>query len=131
MKRFFAIAVLMALGGCSYTAQLMSRDTGTIYKGDIKSSGNGTGTMTVKLDNRTCTGGFVTAASGDSFGLIQSFGVKGVSTGAVQSFGAGQYKALLTCSDGSGLRCDVTGQQSGGGVCADNKNRVYDMIYSR
>ena len=132
MKKVLLGAIVATLiSGCSYSAQLMSRDTGKIYKGEIQSNGNGTGTMTAYIDDRTCTGKFVKAASGDSFGLVQSFGAKGFSTSTVQSSGSGQYKALLTCNDGTGLRCDVSGEQSGGGVCADNKNRIYDMIYSR
>jgi len=110
--------------------QLMPRDSGKIYTGQVKSNGTGSGTVSVSLDGRTCAGNFVTAVSGDSFGLLQTFGTRGATTSTLQSFGSSQYKALLSCSDGSGLRCDVIGSESGGGVCVDSRNRVYDMMYS-
>lgn len=111
--------------------QLMPRDSGTIYNGQVKSNGAGGGTLSVALDGRSCAGSFVKAASGDSFGFIQTFGAHGANMSTVQSFGSSQYKALLSCSDNSGLRCDVVGtSSSGAGVCIDSKSRVYDLMYS-
>lgn len=131
MKEILIIGILAALTGCSYTMQLMPRDSGTIYTGKVKSNGAGGGTLSIALDGRTCAGNFVQAASGDSFGFIQSFGVRGSSMSTLQSFGSSQYKALMSCSDRSGLRCDVVGtSSSGGGVCVDSRNKVYDMMYS-
>lgn len=129
--RIFLFGVLaLILSGCSYNMQLMSRDDGKIYSGSAKSNGAGSGTLTVSLDGRTCSGSFAKAASGDSFGFIQSFGARGVGSSSLQTFGSSEFKGILSCSDGSGLRCDVVGTSTGGGVCVDSKNRVYDMIYS-
>ncbi len=53
-----------------------------------------------------------------------------MATGQSQSFGgSSSFKGLLSCSDGTGMRCDVVGGSSGGGICVDSKNRIYDMIY--
>jgi hypothetical protein len=131
MKRIAIVVVVGALSGCSYTMQLMPRDSGTIYSGQVKSNGAGGGTLSVALDGRTCSGSFVQAASGDSFGFIQSFGARSTNMSTIQSFGSSQYKALLSCSDNSGLRCDVVGtSSSGAGVCMDSRSRVYDLMYS-
>jgi hypothetical protein len=44
----------------------------------------------------------------------------------------GESKALLTASDGSGLRCDFkSGQGHGGGACKDDKGREYDVQVRR
>jgi hypothetical protein len=131
MKNLFAIIAIATLSGCAYTMQLMPRDSGKIYQGQIKSNGAGSGTLSIGLDGKTCSGTFVTVASGDTFGFAQTFGSRGAAASTIAtSSGSAQYKALLTCSDGSGLRCDVTGSTSGGGVCVDSNNRVYDMMYS-
>lgn len=131
MKKLIAILAIATLSGCAYTMQLMPRDSGKIYQGQIQSNGTGSGTLSVTLDGKTCSGTFVTVSSGDTFGFAQTFGSRGVSTGTLATAsGSAQYKALLTCSDGTGLRCDVTGSSSGGGVCVDSNNRVYDMMYS-
>ena len=131
MKTLLPVILAALLAGCAYQMQLMPRDGGKIYQGQIKSKGNGSGTLYVGLDGKTCSGNFATVASSDTFGLAQTFGSRGVTTTTVASTGGGaQYKALLTCSDGTGLRCDVTGTNSGGGVCVDSNNRVYDMLYS-
>jgi hypothetical protein len=131
MNKIFTLGLTLLLSGCAYQMQMMPRDSGTVYKGSVASNGMGTGNVTVALDGRICEGKFTQTASGDSFGFYQSYGSRGAtSSGIVQSTsGAGKYKALLSCSDGTGLRCDVEGGQSGGGICVDSKNRVYDMIY--
>jgi hypothetical protein len=130
MKRLGFLVLAISMSGCSYNMQLMARDDGKIYSGSAKSNGAGSGILTVNLGDKTCSGSFVKAVSGDSFGFIQSFGARGVNSSTLQSFGSSQYKGILSCSDGTGLRCDVVGTSTGGGVCVDSKNKVYDMIYS-
>jgi hypothetical protein len=132
MKKMILLATVLILSGCSYTMQLMPRDGGTLYQGQIKSNGAGGGALSIGLDGRTCAGNFVTVASGDTFGLAQTFGSHGTTNTTFGAFaGHAQYKAMLSCSDNTGLRCDVSGSSTnGGGICVDSKNRVYDMIYS-
>ena len=130
MRISIFVAIAAVLSGCSYNMQLMARDDGKIYSGSARSNGAGSGTLTVNLDGKTCSGSFAKAASGDSFGFIQSFGARGLNSSSLQTFGSSQFKGILSCSDGTGLRCDVVGNSTGGGVCVDSKNKVYDMIYS-
>lgn len=129
---FVAFSVL--LSGCAYNLQLMPRDGGKVYAGKVSSNGMGSGSVSVDIDGKSCTGPFVTANSGTSYGFAQTFGNAGrtpfqASGLSIMSTGAPQYKALLTCSDGSGLRCDVQGEMQGAGICVDSNSKVYDLIY--
>ena len=131
MKKLQIVVLAGLLNGCAYQMQLMPRDSGKMYQGTIRSNGAGSGTLSIQVDGRSCSGSFARAASGDSFGFFQSYGRRTSSFGSYQSYGGSStYKALLSCSDGTGLRCDVEGAQTGGGICVDSNNRVYDMIYT-
>jgi len=87
--------------------------------------------MTVNLENRTCSGRFSRGASNDSFGFFQSYGSNGSSSfGTTQTIGStSTVKSLMSCTDGTGLRCDfVGGGGTGTGICVDNKEQVYDVL---
>jgi len=132
-RLLLALISTALLSGCAYTLQLLPRDGGTIYTGSVQSNGMGSGTLSVNLGNRTCSGSFAKGASNDSFGFFQTYGKRGASsTGSVQSYGStATFKALMSCTDGTGLRCDVEGGDSGTGICVDSKGQVFDMIYTR
>lgn len=131
----YAFVVFSAtLTGCAYNLQLMPRDGGKVYAGKVASNGMGAGTVSVDIDGKSCNGPFVTTDSGSTFGFAQTYGNAGNQAFQASGFstmitGAGQYKALLTCSDGTGLRCDVRGQTQGAGICVDSNSKVYDLIY--
>lgn len=128
--KIIVIAALLALTGCASQMQLMQRDSGQVYAGKISSNGMGGGTLSVQLDGKSCSGQFVQASSGDSFGFAQTFGRGGATAMLLGSSGAPTYKALMTCTDGTGVRCDASGTTSGAGICVDSASRVFDMIYS-
>ena len=131
MRKVAITTVVLLLSGCAYTMKLMPRDGGVVYTGHVHSNGMGSGTLDVALDNKTCTGTFATAHTGDSFGFFQAYGHGSAAAGSFQSYGASStYKALMTCTDGTGLRCDVEGADTGAGICVDSKGRVYDMLYT-
>lgn len=131
-------AVLAAVGllaGCAFNVTLMPRDSGTTYTGRMEGRG-GTGTLSIALDAKNCAGPVVKVASGETFGLVNTFGTtgrrafSGIST--VATAGDSQFKAILSCNDGSGLRCDLTSTGgAGGGICLDDKGRVFDAIVTR
>jgi len=109
----------------------MARDGGTIYRGNVQGNGFGSGTMSVVLGDRSCSGSFARGASSDSFSFFQAYGKGGaIATGTTQSYGGtATVKALMSCSDGTGLRCDfVGGGGTGTGICVDSKERVYDVL---
>lgn len=128
-----AVAVI-TLTGCAYKVSMMPRDSGKIYTGVFNNNGSGSGSMTVDVDGVTYSGPVVKVGSNDTFGFAQTFGYnsKGVvssSTGTGASYGDVFIKALLTSPDGKGMRCDLRGRgTSGGGICVDDQQRVYDVV---
>jgi hypothetical protein len=109
IKFFITILLTTALiQSCTLNMQLMSRDTGTMHNGSLKGFG-GTGTLSVQIDEKRCEGSY--AGSTDT------------------SKGQMTIKALLPCSDGTGLRCELVGANfKGVGVCIDSDGRAFDVI---
>jgi hypothetical protein len=144
MRCIFLLAVLLAdvvvtLGGCAggsrWQVQMMPRDSGTVYSGVGQGDGSGGGSVAITIEGRTYTGPVVRTAANESFGFFQAYGSRGVNAiGGSQSFGGTVYvKGILSSPDNRGLRCDLTGDGHGhlGGICVDDKGRVYDVVASR
>ena len=131
-KNFCLLTTIALLTGCgALQIQVMSRENGNLYKGSIQGNGWGSGTITLPLENKVCTGPYAKGATNDSFGFFQTYGAKGgTSVGSMQNYsGSSTVKALLSCTDGTGLRCDfVGGGGTGTGICVDSKDKVYDAI---
>lgn len=131
-----AILVLaVALSGCAFQVTMMPRDSGAVYTGHMEGS-SGSGTLTMAMPQGACTGPVVKSASGASFGFAQTFGRVGnrpfSGTTTAMTSGDSQFKAILSCGDGTGLRCDLTSTGgAGGGICVDDKGRVYDAVVTR
>ena len=138
--RVLAIAVVaMSLAGCATTYQLsvMPRDSGKIYNGTASADGGGEGRIAVNIEGKTYEGTWVQVAPERTYGYAAGgygwgwgsrwYGGLG-GTISMDNPQGGEAKALLTASDGSGLRCDLrTGQGHGGGVCRDDRGREYDV----
>lgn len=93
--------------------------------------------MSLAMDGKTCTGPVARVASNQTFGFANSYGYNNRG-GSANSFstmatsGDVALKGILSCSDGTGVRCDLTGQgATGGGICVDDKGKVYDAIAIR
>ncbi|MCA8326100.1 hypothetical protein [Burkholderia cepacia] len=131
------LAGAFLLSACSMNATLMSRDSGRTYTGELNGNGMGSGTMTVTIDGTTFTGPAVRVASNDTFGLASAYGFNnrgGSATALATSFSEGdkRAKALLSSADGHGLRCDLVGRDgTGGGICVDDAQKVYDVVLVR
>jgi len=129
------ILVVIVVAGCTWQVRMMPRDTGKVYLGSGKGDGFGGGTITMPIDGKIYTGPVMRVSSSDSFGFFQAFGSHGASvSGVTQSFGGTiNVKAILSSSDDSGLRCDFTGDGAGhlGGICVDDRSRVYDVLANR
>ena len=142
MRSLILIAAL-ALAGCASTYQLtvMPRDSGKIYAGIAEDAGNGEGRISITLEDKTYTGtwvetqpsqatGYVTGGLGWGWGWRGRGGLGTFIT--IDNPQGSESKALLTATDGSGLRCDFkSGQGRGGGVCHDDKGRAYDVQVRR
>lgn len=132
MKLVLAAAALAALTGCAYNLTLMPRDSGKMYTGELQSDGSGSGTVSVSLDGATCTGPAARVSSNQTFGFANTYGNRGSAMTTFAGSGDVAVKAILTCSDSRGLRCELTGQgSSGGGICLDDAGRVYDVLARR
>ena len=129
---FVVLPVLLISNGCSLKLpmKMMSRDEGKIYSGTVNGNGFGSGTISINFENKTCEGSFARGASTDSFGFFQTYGGRSSTVGTVQSVGGtSTVKALLSCSDGTGLRCDfIGGGGTATGICVDSKKNIYDVI---
>lgn len=115
----------------------MSRSNGKIYKGFAKQTGNGSGTISVTIDNDLYQGNYSRTSSQNAIGFNSLFASNGPNTvnGYGNSFASGAnitLMALLQDSQGRGLRCFLNGDQfsrTGGGNCIDFANNVYDVTY--
>jgi hypothetical protein len=137
MRKFAFVLAALSLSGCAYNMTLMPRDSGKIYTGTMNGDGTGNGTMTMAMDGVTCTGPVARVASNQTFGFSNAFGstnrgATASSFGTTVTSGDAFVKAIMSCSDGRGLRCDMSGRgASGGGICVDDSGRVFDAIAAR
>lgn len=140
MKCGMAMVVLTGLvSGCASTmnVSMMARDSGRAYVGELTPNGSGGGTMAVRIDAVSCVGPAARVSSNESFGFATMYGstTRGTSamvSGTSVTTGDSLVKAILSCSDSRGLRCELTGRDSnGGGICVDDFGKVFDVIATR
>ena len=137
---FLTLAGALALTGCatSYQLSVMPRDSGKIYSGSAENAGNASeGAISITIEDKVYKGTWVQITSGTTTGYVSGgYGWWGGYRGGggtvmVDNPQGGDAKALLTASDGSGLRCDLRGgggsYSRGGGVCRDDRGREYDV----
>lgn len=137
MRRFALLAAALALSGCATTYHLsvMPRDSGKMYEGVATDTGYGEGPISITIDGKTYTGTWVQSVPDRTYGYVSG----GYGWGGRGWWGGGGYismdnpnggiaKALLSSSDGGGLRCDLqSGWGRGGGVCTDDRGKMYDV----
>lgn len=137
MRIVLPLLAALALSGCAstYQLQLMPRDSGKIYSGVVTDAGGGEGPISVTIEGKTYNGSWVqstpdrtTAYVTGGFGWgRRGFGGLGSLVTIDNPYGT-EAKALLTSSDGAGLRCDFrSGGGTGGGICRDDRGREYDV----
>lgn len=121
-----------ALTGCAMNVTMMSRDSGKPYSGELLPNGNGGGSMNVTTEHGKCSGAASRVSSNDSFGLVSTYAVGRPGIATVVTDGDVSVKALMTCTDGTGLRCEIVGRSgSGGGICVDSASKLFDVIVQR
>ncbi len=128
---------LVALAACSasFDMALMTRNSGTTFHGTLYGRGNGTGTADVTIDGVTYSGSAVRISTSEASAFMTTIapGHAPTSTILVTDSGGGVgVRALLSGSNGKGLRCEFVGHTNGGaGVCVDDAHEVYDVILTR
>jgi hypothetical protein len=143
--RLLTLCAALALAGCAtthYDLALMPRDSGKVYTGTADDTRHGEGNISITIEGKVYDGTWVETQPSESTayvsgGLGWGWGWRGRGGGlgtfvTIDNPQGGESKALLTASDGSGLRCDFkSGQGHGGGVCRDDKGREYDVQVRR
>jgi hypothetical protein len=127
----------LALSGCATTYHLavMPRDSGRIYEGVATDTGYGEGPISITIEGKAYNGTWVQAVPDRTYGYVSGglgFGRRGWGMGggfiSMDNPGGGLAKALLTSAEGGGLRCDLqSGQGRGGGICTDDRGKMYDV----
>ena len=140
--RLLPALLALALAGCTstYSLTLMPRNSGKIYNGEAVSTTGAEAQVTVTIEARVYRGNWVIAQPPPttSFGIGGFFGGGGgrhggvgvgIGTGTAVVVDQAEAKALLRAEDGSGLRCDLRGANtgSGSGTCQDDQGLVYDV----
>jgi len=141
--RLLPALLALALAGCTstYSLTLMPRNSGQVYYGEAVSHSGEEAQVTVTIAERVYKGNWVIAQPPPSsaFSIGGFFGGGGgggrggvgvgIGTGTAVVVDQPDAKALLRAADGSGLRCDLRGANtgSGNGTCQDDKGLVYDV----
>jgi len=140
--RLLPALLALALAGCTstYSLTLMPRNSGKIYNGEAVSTTGAEAQVTVTIEERVYRGNWVIAQPPPttSFGIGGFLGGAGgrhggvgvgIGTGTAVVVDQAEAKALLRAEDGSGLRCDLRGANtgSGSGTCQDDQGLVYDV----
>ena len=117
---------------------IMSRSDGKIYHGMIHKTGEGQGTATMNIAGVEYTGRFARTSSEQYTSFVGTYARnnQGGAAGAVGSgttFGSNMtFLGILSSPQGDGMRCALQGDRmsgTGGGICVDSKNNVFDVIY--
>ena len=141
--RYALLFTALVLAGCAstYDLKVMPRDSGRIYSGTAQDNGSGEGPMSITIEAKTYNGTWTeTQPSTTTAYVMGGFGWGRRGFGGLGSFitvdnpQGGEAKALLSASDGSGMRCDFKSggeRRVGGGVCKDDRGREYDVQIRR
>jgi len=114
---------------------LMPKDSGRVYTGQLQSDGMGSGSAFVYIDGIKCSGLVARVPNSEqTVGMASTVGsVSGrnfqATTLGVSGPGGSKIKVLLSCTNGKGLRCELSGQDSrGGGTCVDDDGKQLDVL---
>ena len=137
-KKLIALLAI-ALAGCAspMAVTMMPRDSGASFQGQLIPTGSGSGSMTATIGSVICSGPAARVSSNESFGFSTLYGTnsRGQAVNALSTTstsGDATIKAIMSCSNGTGMRCDITGRDgSGGGVCVDDAGKVFDVVVTR
>ncbi|MDB5811910.1 MAG: hypothetical protein JWN94_4032 [Betaproteobacteria bacterium] len=131
--------VLLTLSGCAYLppglsqVQLTPRNSDTIYYGSVRLEGLAVVKLTVEIDRRIYAGNLEITRSNETLGLYERYGSRNAAPKTPAVLAATNFsKAVLSSTENRLLRCDFTdvGGTSAGGICIDDAQRLYDVIFS-
>ena len=120
MRAAIIVVLTLISTGCAYLptgisqVQLTARDGGAVYYGSVRREGLALVSMTVDVDRRIYLGNVELTSANSTFGLSQRYGARE----------AAPVNRLMNCDF-----TDVAGANAGG-LCVDEAQRVYDVIFS-
>lgn len=94
----------------------------------------GSGAASIDIDGVICAGAVARVSSSEVTRIsstIGAFGGRNFSPSTIGVAGTGDtaVKILLSCTNGTGLRCELSGQdRRGSGYCVDDKGKQYDVL---
>jgi uncharacterized protein YceK len=135
----FLITTLLLSGCQTFTLQLMSRSDGKVYMGSAQKKADGQGTVQFVINDQTYSGNFSRTSSDQYLSFVSAYardnkGNRASGSGVGYGMGSGAtFMAILSNQYGDGMRCGLQGDRmsgTGGGMCVDSRNNVYDVIYN-
>lgn len=138
-----SLVAALALAGCAVpgpiaatlAVTMMPRDSGDVYKGELYGDGTGGGSMSVNYGQSTCSGPAVRVAASEALAFVTTYSSdksgQTTSTGVSNGPNSVGVKALLSCSNSKGLRCNMIGLNGrAAGICVDDADKAFDVIAS-
>lgn len=126
MKKFFVLAAMLALAGCSHRLELHQRGGPATGQGIAHQNDQ---SVEIQLAGKTYKGTYAYASGGSNgsfFGNVRGKPFYGFSSGG----GMGSGNVIAKSEDGSGLRCQFqysTTNNQGVGECQDDAGATYDL----
>jgi hypothetical protein len=157
IKKCFLLLAIASLYGCSGTVQLMRKDSGMMYTGEMSGCFASSCNMSISIDGENFSGVVVKSTSNEIFSIGSSISEtsstasvfitspvivgqvngsgratsSGLST-SIQDGGTTLVQGLLSSPNGHGLRCKFTATGNGGaGICINDEKQVFDAIVYR
>jgi hypothetical protein len=131
--------VVLMLTGCAYLptglsqVQMTSRSGGTVYYGAVRREGLALVNLTVEIERRIYAGNLELTRPNETTGLYRLYGPRDAATKTPDVLAHMNFtRAILSSTDNRVLKCDFTdvAGANAGGLCVDDAQRVYDVIFS-
>ena len=139
MRAALLSVLTLMLTGCAYLPtglsqmQLTARDGGAVYYGAVRREGLALVNLTVEIDRRIYAGNLELTRYNTTMGLYERYGARDAAPKTPEVLARTNFsKAVLSSTDNKILKCDFTdvGGQNAGGLCVDEAQRIYDVIFS-
>jgi hypothetical protein len=133
MKKVLILCAVV-LAGCAskpMVVTMMPRSSGETYAGQFTGSSNGAGQLSIDMGSVSCSGPAARVSSDEkrTVHMVPNFNGGQPIIMASNADGDVSVKAILHCTDGTGMRCDMVGRdRSGGGTCTNDAGRIFDLI---
>jgi hypothetical protein len=139
MRPVVVLLLTLVFAGCAYLppnvsqVQMTARNGGEIYQGAVRQESPAVVKIIVEIDRRTYEGTLELTEPNTTFGLYQLYGPTAAAPKSGAVLGRTTFtKAIMSSTDQRVMHCDFTDVRglSMAGLCIDQAQRVYDVIFS-